>query len=167
MFANLSQGNVLYGLETKGDFKVFAAPITKVSTPYPGYINNNGVQTPTMVVDIVATINGENQEFKQVPSNISIADFGLNSYVLADNKDSLNVHINTMLNNSRKVLDNIEFHKELLTKYTRAYKELNPGNPTSSGDSAVQELRKEMNDIKGQFGELITLLKSGLNTKTE
>ena len=76
MFSNLSKGSVLYGLETKGSITLFTAPIESVTIPYPKQRNNIFGQLSDMVVDIVATVNGERREFKQVPSNSAIADFG-------------------------------------------------------------------------------------------
>ena len=75
MFSNLSKGSVLYGLETKGEIKMFTAPVDSVTIQYPKHMNNTFGQLPEMVVDIVATVNGERREFKQVPSNSAIADF--------------------------------------------------------------------------------------------
>jgi hypothetical protein len=49
-----------------------------------------------MVVDITATINGEKREFKGVPHG-SIANFGNDAFVLAENREALNSYINSML----------------------------------------------------------------------
>ena len=90
MFSNLAQGSILYGLETKDELKVFTAPITSVSLPRPLFTQNTFGQMPVTVVDITATVNGEKREFKQVPGNTSIANFGQDAFILADSKESLN-----------------------------------------------------------------------------
>jgi len=152
MFSNLVQGNILHGLDTRKEFKLFAAPITKTSAPYPSYIKNNGVQIPTMVVDISATINGENREFKQVPSNISIADFGSIGFVLADSKDSLKVHVNSMVETKKQLINNIELEKRLYEQYSNIADELN-------GTLAMKQENEELKAIRAELAEYKTMLK--------
>lgn len=163
MFSNLAQGNILYGLDTRGDFKMFAAPITKASAPYPSQINNNGVQVPCMVVDIAATINGENREFKQVPSNISIADFGSIGFVLADNKDSLKVHVNSMVDAKRQRVNNIEVEKKLLEQYSNIADELNGTAAIRQESEELKALRAEVAEYRDVMKEFIALRKSENN----
>ena len=163
MFLNLVQGNILYGLDTREDFKLFAAPITKTSAPYPSSIKNNGVQIPCMVVDISATINGENREFKQVPSNISIADFGSIGFVLADNKESLKVHVNSMVDAKRQRVNNIEVEKKLLEQYSNVADELNGNAALRQENEEIKALRAELAEYRDAMKEFIALRKSESN----
>ena len=68
MFSNLSKGSVLYGLDTKDGIKVFNATVDTVSIPRPRFMQNTFGQLPEMVLDIVATVNGERKEYKEIPS---------------------------------------------------------------------------------------------------
>jgi uncharacterized coiled-coil protein SlyX len=163
MFSNLVQGNILHGLDTRGDFKLFAAPITKTSAPYPSYIKNNGVQIPCMVVDISATINGENREFKQVPSNISIADFGSIGFILADSKDSLKVHVNSMVDTKKRAISNIELEKRLYEQYSTIADELNGTLAAKQENEELKALRAELAEYKNMMKEFINATKSGNN----
>ena len=121
MFSNLTQGSILYGLETKDELKVFTAPITNVSLPRPLLTQNTFGQVPVTVVDIVATVNGEKREFKQVPGNTTIANFGQDAFILADSKESLNSYIESMLQNSRNIVASVDKHKALINQYEAAY----------------------------------------------
>lgn len=156
MFSNLSQGSILYGLETKDTLKVFTAPITSVSLPRPLLTQNTFGQLPQTVVDIVATVNGEKREFKQVPGNTSIANFGQDAFILADSKESLNSYIESMLQNSRNIVASVDKHKALISQYENAYKELNPNIIVNTDDSAVKALREEVNELKGMIKEYFT-----------
>lgn len=158
MFSNLSKGSVLYGLETKGEIKLFTAPIESVSLPYPKQRSNIFGQMPEMVVDIVVTINGERREFKQVPSNNAIADFGPDTFVLSDSKDSLMNYVSSMLQSSRNIVNSVDKHKSLIAQYEQVLGEL---NPASANESAVKELREQVQDMQGQMGEILSLLKEG------
>lgn len=163
MFSNLAQGNILYGLDTREDFKVFAVPITKASAPYPSHINNNGVQVPCMVVDIAAMINGEFKEFKQVPSNISIADFGSMGFILADNKDSLKAHVNSMVDTKKQLVNNIEVEKRLYEQYSKVADELNGTSAIRQENEEIKAFRAELAEYKEMMKEFIALRKSENN----
>lgn len=163
MFSNLAQGSILYGLETKDTIKAFTAPITSVSLPRPLLTQNTFGQMPVTVVDITATVNGEKREFKQVPGNTSIANFGQDAFILADSKESLNSYIESMLQNSRNIVASVDKHKALISQYEDAYKELNPSIAIGNDDSAVKALRNEVGELKAQIEKLIALNK-GENT---
>jgi hypothetical protein len=162
MFSNLSKGSVLYGLDTKGEVKLFTATVDTVSMPRPKYMQNTFGQMPETVVDIVATINGERREFKQVPSNNAIADFGPDTFVLSDTKDSLMNYVASMLQNSRNIVNSVDKHKSLITQYEKVLGEL---NPNVANDNAVKELRGQVESMQSQMQEMLSLLKSG-NIKT-
>lgn len=158
MFSNLSKGNILYGLDTKGGVKMFTATVDSVSMPRPKYVQNTFGQMPEMVVDVVVTINGERREFKQVPSNNAIADFGPDTFVLSDSKDSLMNYVSSMLQSSRNIVNSVDKHKSLIAQYEQVLGEL---NPASANESAVKELREQVQDMQGQMGEILSLLKAG------
>jgi hypothetical protein len=94
MFSNLSQNSILYVLDTNNSPKVLSGPVERVTIPRPKYNTFN--PNMEMVVDIFATINGERREFKGVP-NSTIANFGNDSFILADSRESLNSYINAMM----------------------------------------------------------------------
>ena len=163
MFSKLSKGSVLYGLDTKGDMNYFTAPVESVSMPRTKSFNPTFGQIPELVIDIVATVNGERREFKQVPSNTTIADFGPDSIVLADNKDSLVNYAKSSRQVDQTAVNNYSMHKERLSKWDRVLSEMEPG---SVNESAVKELNEKVNSMESQISELLSLLKSG-NFKTE
>lgn len=146
MFSNLSQNSILYVLDINGTPKILSGPIERVTMPRPKYNSFN--PNMEMVVDIVATLNGERREFKGVP-NGSIADFGNDSFVLAENKDTLNSYINAMLQNSRGILNSVEKHQALINNYEDALQELNPSlKADKEKDKAIQSLQDQVSELK-------------------
>ena len=157
MFSNLTQNSVIYLLDLKGNPKVSSGTGERVSVPMPKYNSfNPGLE---MVVDIVASISGERREFKGVP-NGSVANFGDNAFVIAENKEALNSYVSAMLNNSKSVLESIEKHQKLVKAYEEAMQELNPEIKANA------EKDKMLFDLQRQVAELTALIKSG-NVKTE
>lgn len=163
MFSSLSKGSVLYGLDRKNGNKVFTATVDSVSMPRPRFNQNTFGQIPEYVVDIVANINGERKEFQQVPNNNVVADFGADSIVISDSKDSLANHIKSLRQESKNVVDSAPIHKERIPQYDAALSEL---DPVTANDNAVKELRGQVESMQNQLAEALTLLKQG-NAKKE
>ena len=161
MFSNLSQNSILYVLDLNNSPKVISGPIDRVSLPRPKYNTFN--PSMEMVVDIVATINGEKREFKGVP-NGSIANFGTDAFILAESKESLNSYINSMLQNSRSVLENVDKHKKLVMDYEEALQELNPSlKADKEKDKAIQDLQGQVSSLKESIQQLLARMGGGEN----
>ena len=156
MFSNLSKGSVLYGLDTKGEVKMFTATVESVTLPRPKYVQNTFGQLPEMVLDIVANVNGERKEYKEVPTNNVIADFGPDTFVLSDSRDSLTNYVRSQLQRSKDVVNSADKHKALIPQYEHVLGEL---DPASANDSAVKELKNEVASMQSQLAEALALLK--------
>ena len=157
MFLNLSQNSIIYVLDSKNN-KLSTGTVTYVSIP----IARNAVfgQNMDTVVDITAIVDGEKREFKQVPSFNTTANFGPDSFVLADSKESMNSYISTALQNSRNIVNSVDRHKELIKNYEELLQVLDPAT------RAVKEKDKVIQDLKDQMAELKEMLKSMTNTET-
>jgi predicted RNase H-like nuclease (RuvC/YqgF family) len=119
-----------------------------------------------MVVDIVATINGERREFKGVP-NGTIANFGDDAFVLAENRDALNAYINAMLQNSRNIINNIEKHQKLVIDYEEALQELNPDiRASKENDKAIQTLQDQVEALQKGMQQMLAIMTKKETPKT-
>ena len=156
MFSNLSKGSVLYGLDTKGEVKMFTATVESVTLPRPKYVQNTFGQLPEMVLDIVANLNGERKEYKEVPTNNVIADFGPDTFVLSDSRDSLTNYVRSQLQRSKDIVNSADKHKSLIPQFEHVLGEL---DPASANDSAVKELRGQVESMQSQMNEMLSLLK--------
>lgn len=167
MFSGLSRGNILQGIDRTDGMKWFTGSIERV-TPTIGNIQQpygNFGQFPSVNVDIIANINGKQREFRGIPGNNSIADFGEDSVILADNKDALYNYVKSLLGISEDATnpDNIRKHEKWKQQYRNVLSEMIPG---SAGNDEVKELKNEVSSLKSQLEEAISLLKQG-NIKTE
>lgn len=146
MFSNLSPNSILYVLDLNSSPKVLSGPIERVSIPRPKYNTFN--PNMEMIVDIIATINGERREFKGVP-NGAIANFGTDAFVLAENKEALNSYINAMIQNSKSIIESVEKHRTLVSNYEEALTELNPSiKADKEKDKAIQSLQSQVAELK-------------------
>lgn len=164
MFSNLSQNSILYILDLKNNPKVLSGPVERVSMPRPKYNTFN--PNMEMVVDITATVNGEKREFKGVP-NGSLANFGDDAFVLAENKDVLNSYVSAMLQNSRSVVNSVEKHQKLITDYEEALQELNPDIKASKeNDKAIQSLQDQVNALQQGMQQMLAIMTKNETPKT-
>lgn len=158
MFSNLSKGSVLYGLDTKDGVRVFTATVESTSMPRPKYMQNTFGQLPEMVIDLVTNVNGERKEYKEIPVNNVIADFGPNTFVLSDSKDSLLNYLKAKLQESKNIVSNKSVHEALIPQYEHAIGEL---DPSTANESAVKELRSQFEGMQSQINEMLSLLRNG------
>lgn len=156
MFSNLSKGSVLYGLDNKEGVKLFTGTVDMVTLPYPKNVQTTFGQLPEMVVDIIVNVEGERKEFKQVPTNNVIADFGPNTLVLSDSKESLVNYVKSLRQTSKNIIDSCPKHKALVPQYDKVLQEL---NPELINESAVKELRDQVGSLQSQLAEALALLK--------
>lgn len=155
MFSNLSQNSILYVYDIKGSPKILSGPVDRVSMPRPKYGSYNPMET---VVDITATINGEKREFQGVPNN-SIADFGNDTFILAESKDMLSSYINSMIQNSKGVINSIDRHNMLIESGTEAMQELNPTlKADAEKDKVIKSLQSEISSLKVGMEKLISIV---------
>lgn len=158
MFSNLTPNSILYVLDLNNSPKILSGPIEYISSPKPKYNTFN--PNLEMTVDITATINGERREFKGVP-NTSIANFGEAAFILAENKDVLNAYINSMLQNSRSIINSVEKHQKLIANYEQALEEL---NPTSKAENkAMQDLQNQVSALQEGMKQLLDKLNGNSN----
>lgn len=159
MFTNLSQNSILYILETKDEPKLTSGSVISVSLPRPQLATFG--QALDSVVDIVATVDGERREFKKVPCNTSIANFGADAFILADSKEAMTAHVNAALQTSRNIVNGYDKHSALIPKYEAILEELNPVlKADKEKDRAIQSLREQVSELKQL---LIGLAENGNN----
>lgn len=163
MFSNLSNGSVLYGIDRRGEMKWFTGSVERITPSINQQYKTNFGQFPSISLDIIANINGEQKEFKQVPSNDIIADFGQNAFIIADNKDSLCNYVKTLLKKSEDVVSSVETHKALIPQYNNILAELIPG---MNNNNEVKELKEQVGNLQSQLKEALALLRQG-NKKQE
>lgn len=153
MFSNLSKGSILYGLDKKGgEMRFFTATVEEAKPAFP----MNITQTLGTVMDITAIRDGSTLTFKQIPNSDAIADYGADSFLLADSKDSLVNYVSAKLQASRNIVNSYEENKKLVDQYSHVLSEINP----TANSEEIKDLRKQLSDMQGQFSEVLSLLKA-------
>ena len=168
MFQGLRQNALFYILE-KGEKPVLKiGQVTSVSNPAPKYGQYPttpmfGQQMET-VVDISVKVGDEPMEFKQLPSNLSIANLGQN-VVVSESKEAMNSEVESMLRNSRGILDSVSYHESVIAACDGILRELNPQFAKEKAqEEKIGVLEDRMQDLGTALNSIQELLAKALNT---
>lgn len=111
-----------------------------------------GVET---VVDISVRVQDEKLDFKGVPSNLSIANFGSDGVVISESREAMISEVDAMLQSSKSVVENIDYHKSVIDACDEMLKKLNPDfAKQQEREVLITKLTKQVDDMQTEFGEL-------------
>lgn len=125
---SLNAGNPFYVLR-KGEKPVLeigvvkskSQPRAKFPTATPNVMAGMNVQ---QVVDITATINGRDEVFNDVPINVEIAARGNDTF--SGSREAMLQAVDAMLQTSKKAIDQIPMHKNVIAESEKMMEALNP-----------------------------------------
>lgn len=163
MFQQLRQGVTVYILYKVGKFRVELAEVVSVGVPTPqlttSYQPNGQFMPPKNVIDIKVNVNGQTIDLQKLPAENCIADFGESGMVVSTSKDAILTEITTLRNNSQRVIDSVEKHKENIECCNKLIEDLNPEIKKE------QELNKEIGNLKSEITQLKEVLAQFINNK--
>ena len=127
-FSSLGQGSPFYILRQGekpilevGTVKAKSQPHVKFPTQTPNLMA--GLQTQ-QVIDVTATINGKDETFNDIPLGVEIAAKG--NITFSGSREAMLQAVDTMLQTSRKALDQIQYHKGVIAESEKMLEVLNP-----------------------------------------
>ena len=160
MFSTLRKGATIYILDRTSEPEVKVGYIDNVTLPRPMYPTfNPAVSLGTnmqRVVDITVRIGEEKKEFS-VPSDLSIHTYG--DYTISENKEAMISEVDSLLQNSKDVLDSVDKHKAAINAYENILKTLNPVYAKEQErDSTIDKLTQQVNGMQSTLNRLESLL---------
>jgi ribosome-associated translation inhibitor RaiA len=168
MFSGLRTNSLFYILE-KGEKPVLkVGQVSSVSNPSPKYGQYPttpmfGQQMET-VVDVSVKVGDETMEFKQLPSNLSIANLGQN-VVVSENKDAMNAEVEAMLRNSRGILESVSYHESVIASCDNILRELNPQLAKEKAqEEKIVGLEDQMGKLSIALSSIQEMLAQALNS---
>ncbi len=113
-----------------------------------------GYPQPTMVVDVVVNIGGQNVNLQELPANMDIADDTRTGMLVSASRDEMNAEIITMKQKSEDVLRSVDYHKNFLSACQQMLSMLNPEI------AAKEQQDRELADIKKQLARVVAMNES-------
>lgn len=127
-FNSLTNGNPFYVLR-KGEKPTLEVGVVKSKTQprakFPTQTPNimAGVQMQ-QVIDVIATINGKDETFNEIPMNVEIAARGNDTF--SGSREAMLQAVDAMLQTSKKAIEQIPYHKSVIAESERMLETLNP-----------------------------------------
>lgn len=101
------------------------------------------------VIDIVATVNGKDETFTEVPINVEIAQKG--GVTFSGSREAMLQAVDGMLQSSKKALEQIGYHKQVIAEGEKMLETLNPQYAENKAQArTIQDLqtRQDAQDKK-------------------
>ena len=165
MFSGVRQGSLFYILEKGEDFNLKIGQVVSVSNPQPKYNQyptTNAFTQPEMVVDVKVKVGEETMDFKQLGANMNIANSG--NLVVSDNKEAMSAEVESLLRNSKQIIESVPYHEKVVTMCDTMLRELNQNfKKEKEQEDKIGMLEEKMSGIEGTLNQMMGLLSEAVN----
>ena len=169
MFSGLRQNSLFYILEKGEAVTLKIGQVVSVSNPQPKYNQYQPLQPynqPETTVDVKVKIGDDTMDFKQLPSNLSIVNFGQNGMVVSESKEAMSAEVEAMLRNSNSILDSIPYHKKVITCCDEMLRQLNPQfAKEKEQEEKIGVLEQKMGGIENTLSQMMGMLSEAVGHK--
>lgn len=104
-----------------GTVKSKSQPKPQYQTQTPNVLNGINFQ---QVVDLTITVNGSDRVIPNIPINVEIAAMGNETF--SGSREAMLQAVDTMLQTSKKALEQISYHKNVIAESEKMLEVLNP-----------------------------------------
>ena len=150
MFSALTQGSSIYILDKTSipEFKI--GEIVGVSLPKYGL---NTVDLKVKIDDIV-------QEFNNLPSINSISTYNNGKIIISETKQGIQNEVESILQNRKNILDNIEKYKQEITECESILKQVNPQfAKDKEREERLSNLEDRFGNVESKLDKIFELVK--------
>lgn len=160
-FNSLGNGSPFYVLRQGekpilevGVVKQKSQPRAKFPTQTPNIMQGMQMQ---QVLDVVATINGKDETFTDVPLNVEIALKGNTTF--SGSREAMIQAVDTMLQTSKKALEQIPYHKNVIAESEKMMETLNPQYAENKQQArTIKDLQERQNAQDKKLDDIYSLL---------
>lgn len=160
-FSSLGNGNPFYVLR-KGEKPILDVGVVKSKTqPRAKWPTQNpnvmaGLQVQ-QVIDVVATINGKDENFSEIPINVEIAQRGNDTFT--GSREAMLQAVDSMLQTSKKAIEQIPYHKVVISETEKMLEVLNPQYAENKKQArTISDLERRQADTDKKLDTILTIL---------
>ena len=168
-FNSLGNGNPFYVLRQGekptlevGVVKQKSQPRAKFPTQTPNLMNGLQMQ---QVIDVVATINGKDETFAEIPVNVEIAQKG--GMMFSGSREAMLQAVDAQMQASKKHIEENTYHVASIPLYEKMMETLNPQYAENKQQArTIKDLQERQNAQDKKLDDILTILqKIGTPTK--
>lgn len=160
-FNSLGNGNPFYILRQGekptlevGVVKSKTQPRMKFPTQTPNLMT--GMQTQ-QVIDVVATINGKDETFNDIPLGVEIAARG--NVTFSGSREAMLQAVDAMLQTSKKAIEQVPYHKSVIAESEKMLEVLNPQYAENKKQArTISDLERRQADTDKKLDTILGIL---------
>lgn len=160
MFSALNQGSIIYILDKTEKPKFKIGEVISISQPKIDY-NSTGQfgQFQTTTVDIKVNIEGNTYEYNSIPSNYSVITYNNGKITLSETKQGLQSEVESILQNSKQIVERIDTYKQNIIDCESILKQLNPQfAKDKERDERLNNLEERFDGVEDRLDKIINLI---------
>ena len=165
MFQGLRTNSLFYVLDKGENPSLRIGQVVSVSNPqtrYPSFNNGFTPQPMETVVDVKVKINDEEVDFKQLPADGQIAND--KNLVVSDNKEAMSAEVDTMLRQSKAILESVDYNKRVVESCEGMLQQLNPQIAKEKEQTEkINKLEGKVSGIEGKIDKMMGWLQQSIN----
>lgn len=167
MLAALSQGSLVHILDKTNGLKYKTGEVIGVTQPtYDNSSFTPGFNTQTYV-EMKIKIDGVVNEFKNVSSTCSIVTYNNGNIVISETKQGIQSEVESIIQNSRHVVENIDTYENNIVEGEDILKQLNPQFAKDKDrDDKINTLSSEVLEMKGTLDKIVNILSNNNTNNT-
>lgn len=160
MFSALNQGSIIYILDKTERPKFKVGEIISISQPKVDY-NSTGQfgQYQATTVDIKVNIDGNTYEYNSIPSSYSVITYNNGKITLSETKQGLQSEVESILQNSKQIVERIDTYKQNIVDCESILKQLNPQfAKDKERDERLNNLEERFDGVEDRLDKIINLI---------
>lgn len=137
-----------------GVVKQKSQPRAKFPTQTPNIMQGMQVQ---QVIDVIATVNGKDETFSEIPINVEIAQRG--NVTFSGSREAMLQAVDAMLQTSKKALEQIPYHKSVISESEKMMETLNPQYAENKQQArTIQDLQERADKQEKMLSDIYSLV---------
>ena len=137
-----------------GVVKQKSQPRAKFPTQTPNLMQGMQMQ---QVIDVVATINGKDETFGEIPINVEIAQRG--NVTFSGSREAMLQAVDAMLQTSKKALEQIPYHENVIAESEKMMETLNPQYAENKKQAkTIQDLQERADKQEKMLSDIYALV---------
>lgn len=165
MFQGLRTNSLFYVLDKGENPNLRIGQVVSVSNPqtkYPTFNNGFTPQPMETVVDVKVKLGDEEVDFKQLPANGQIAND--KNLVVSDNKDAMSTEVDSMLRQSKAILESVDYNKRVVESCEGMLQQLNPQIAKEKEQTEkINKLEGKVSGIEGKIDKMMGWLQQTMS----
>lgn len=151
MFSSLTQGSIVYILDKQDRPKLKCGEVVGISALK--------FQANGSTVDLKINSEGTIQDYGNIPSNSSIVSYNNGKVTISETKQGLQNEVESTLQNSKNIVNNIEVYKQNIIDYEEILKQLNPQfAKDKERDTRLNNLELKFEGVEDKIDKILNII---------